>query len=218
MFPDLLRDDAFRLESSRLWLRWPRIADAVAIARLAGDKAVSQFTERLPHPYAHADAEAFILACRKENSIGRDIGLALTRKGKPGEVIGMIGAHARMRDEVALGYWLGEPFWGQGLMGEALDEVIALVFSVTCPEALTAMVRTENARSRRLLTSRGFELVEDRLVNMPLRGGMFPCVKLRLGRDQWQRREQNRFRRLARSPVPAGPLAGKGGGELKLSA
>ncbi len=218
MFPDLLRDDAFRLETSRLWLRWPRIADAVAIAKLAGSKAVSQYTERLPHPYTDGDAEAFILACRKENTIGRDFGLALTRKGKPSEVIGMIGAHARIRDEIALGFWLGEPFWGQGFMGEALDEMVALVFSVTCPEALTAMVRTENVRSRNLLASRGFELAEDRLVNMLLRGGIFPCVKLRLGREDWQRLEQDRFRRMARPPQPREGRNDRGNAELKLSA
>ena len=33
MFPDLARDDVFRLETARLWLRWPRAADAAAIER-----------------------------------------------------------------------------------------------------------------------------------------------------------------------------------------
>ena len=35
MFPELTRDDVFRLETRRLWLRWPRMADANAILRLA---------------------------------------------------------------------------------------------------------------------------------------------------------------------------------------
>ena len=33
MFPDLARDDVFRLETARLWLRWPRAADAAALHR-----------------------------------------------------------------------------------------------------------------------------------------------------------------------------------------
>ena len=41
MFPDLTRDDVFRLETRRLWLRWPRLADAQAIVRLAGEKAAN---------------------------------------------------------------------------------------------------------------------------------------------------------------------------------
>lgn len=38
MFPELTRDDVFRLETRRLWLRWTRMADASAILRLAGRK------------------------------------------------------------------------------------------------------------------------------------------------------------------------------------
>jgi hypothetical protein len=31
MFPDLTADDIFRIETERLWLRWPRASDALAI-------------------------------------------------------------------------------------------------------------------------------------------------------------------------------------------
>ena len=44
MFPELTRDDVFRLETRRLWLRWPRMADASAILRQAGEKAVAEMT------------------------------------------------------------------------------------------------------------------------------------------------------------------------------
>ena len=47
MFPELTRDDVFRLETRRLWLRWPRIADSTAILRLAGEKAVAQWAGKL---------------------------------------------------------------------------------------------------------------------------------------------------------------------------
>ena len=56
MFPDLTRDDVFRLETRRLWLRWPRLADVQAIVRLAGEKAVADMTARIPHPYHPEDA------------------------------------------------------------------------------------------------------------------------------------------------------------------
>ena len=48
MFPDLARDDVFRLETSRLWLRWPRMGDAAAIERFLqsmGGRALHR-----PHP------------------------------------------------------------------------------------------------------------------------------------------------------------------------
>ena len=65
MFPDLTRDDVFRLETRRLWLRWPRQADAQAIVRLAGEKAVAEMTARLPHPYPAEAADRFILEARR---------------------------------------------------------------------------------------------------------------------------------------------------------
>ena len=47
MFPELTRDDVFRLETRRLWLRWPRMADANAILRLAGSHSFEGQTTTL---------------------------------------------------------------------------------------------------------------------------------------------------------------------------
>ena len=33
MFPEIAKDDVFRIETRRLWLRWPRLADAPAMER-----------------------------------------------------------------------------------------------------------------------------------------------------------------------------------------
>ena len=46
-----------RIETRRLTLRAPRLQDAPAIARHAGELDVSRMTARLPHPYRLADAE-----------------------------------------------------------------------------------------------------------------------------------------------------------------
>ncbi len=37
MFPELARDDVYRLETWRLWLRGPRAADAPRLSELAGE-------------------------------------------------------------------------------------------------------------------------------------------------------------------------------------
>ena len=92
MFPDLTRDDVFRLETRRLWLRWPRQADAQAIVRLAGEKAVAEMTARLPHPYPPEAADRFILEARRANTEGRGLTAAITRKGNG--PIGMVGIAA----------------------------------------------------------------------------------------------------------------------------
>ena len=78
MFPDLARDDVFRLETARLWLRWPRASDAAALHRFCSLWEVARFTARMPHPYPPGSAERFIYAAREANASGRDLTLVMT--------------------------------------------------------------------------------------------------------------------------------------------
>src|SRR5215813_15653540 len=48
------------LETERLTLRSPTLADVKAIARLANDRRIAENTRRLPHPYSQEDAVAFV--------------------------------------------------------------------------------------------------------------------------------------------------------------
>ncbi len=96
MFPDLTRDDVFRIETKRLWLRWPRIQDAAAIERLAGVKAVAEMTGTVPHPYPKGEAERFVFAARKGNATGASLQLAIAPRFKPDQCLGIIGV--RLKD------------------------------------------------------------------------------------------------------------------------
>ena len=137
MFPEITRDDVFRLETPRLWLRWPRAADGEAIAQHCSDPDVALNTANIPHPYALADAERFVFEARAGNTMGEKFVLALALKQKPNDVIGVIGAHgAPGRGATRLGYWLGKPYWSQGLMGEAAGAFVDLLFSVTSVQTI----------------------------------------------------------------------------------
>ena len=63
-FPDISCDDIFRLETSRLWLRWLRAGDAAAVTAFASQAEVAQMTASIPHPYPPGEAERFVLAAR----------------------------------------------------------------------------------------------------------------------------------------------------------
>lgn len=192
MFPDLLRDDIFRLETKRLWLRWPRMADAAAIVRLAGDKDVAQMTERLPHPYPPSAAEKWIFESRVGNAQGSAAVLALTLKSKPEDLIGMVGIHQTRPGRAVLGYWIGKPFWNQGLAREAAGEVVDLAFRTSEVERIDAQVRADNPASRAVLEDSGFRLEGVGLVDMPLRGGAFACQRFQLDRAGWLAAQQVR--------------------------
>ena len=189
MFPDLTRDDVFRLETRRLWLRWPRHADGPAIVRLAGEKAVADMTALIPHPYPPEGATTFVFEARKANALGRALNLAITPKRKPTQPIGMVGIHAPSEEEPRpfLGYWLGRPYWGRGYMTEAARALVDAWFAYTEAAELTASARTANPASRRVLEKCGFVHTGAGLKTYPARGGPLPVDHFWLDRRAWER-------------------------------
>jgi RimJ/RimL family protein N-acetyltransferase len=187
MFPDLTRDDVFRLETRRLWLRWPRLADGQAIVRLAGEKAVAEMTARIPHPYSPQDAERFVFHARRSNADGEGLQLAVTLKGKPNAPIGMVGIGPNPDDgRPTLGYWLGIPFWGEGYATEAARALIDAFFAYGYEAELNASARVINPASRRVLEKCGFAYVGSGLSELKERGGFYPADHFRLDRRAWE--------------------------------
>jgi RimJ/RimL family protein N-acetyltransferase len=187
MFPDLTRDDVFRLETRRLWLRWPRQADVEAIVRLAGDKAVADMTASLPHPYPPDAATSFVFETRKGNALGRSLGMAIAPRGQPTQILGMVGIAPSPEDgRPALGYWLGAPHWDKGFGTEAARALIDAFFAYADGRELTASARVINPASRRVLEKCGFAHAGTGLMPFPARGGVFPVDHFRLDRRCWQ--------------------------------
>ena len=184
MFPDLLRDDVFRLETRRLWLRWPRAADAAQIASLAGEREVAEMTANIPHPYPPGAAAEFVLKARAANMGGRELVLALAPKTRPSELIGVISLHHRGDEPPNLGYWLGKPFWSQGLMSEAAQAFLAMVFSLTDLAEIHGCALQDNAASLRVLGKCGFRPVGSGVERAPARGGSVPVERFLLSRGR----------------------------------
>lgn len=185
MFPDLTRDDVFRIETRRLWLRWPRAADTAAVVRHAGERAVAEMTARIPHPLEPAAAEAFILDTRRANAEGRGLTMAVTPRAQPTELIGFVGITPDAEARPALGYWLAVPAWGQGLATEAGRAMIDAFFAYTDGREIVASARVVNPASRRVLEKCGFAYAGSGLRAMPARGGVFPVDAFRLDRRAW---------------------------------
>ena len=186
MFPELTRDDVFRLETARLWLRWPRAADAAAIVRLAGDKVVADMTSVIPHPYPAEHGHSFVLESRRANAQGRRLTLAITPRARPTELIGIVGIACDVEPVPFLGYWLGTEHWGEGLMTEAARALVDAYFAYSQGRELVASVRVINPGSRRVLEKCGFASVGQGLKAFPARGGALPVDHFRLDRRMWQ--------------------------------
>jgi RimJ/RimL family protein N-acetyltransferase len=185
MFPDIARDDVFRLETSRLWLRWPRVADAAAIQRYSSKWEVARFTARIPHPYPAGEAERYIFAARQANAAGDDLILAIASNRGKREPFGMISVESRLQGRLTLGYALAPEVWGKGYASEASRAIVDASFLLTNAIEILATTRLENVASRRVLEKCGFVHQGVGREGAPARGGMVDVDRFRLERSAW---------------------------------
>jgi RimJ/RimL family protein N-acetyltransferase len=187
MFPDLTRDDVFRIETKRLWLRWPRAQDAPAIARTASAKILADMTGVLPHPYPPGEAERFIFNHRKQNALGERLSFAVTPRAQPDVFLGWIGSRVLPTGagRCSLGYWLGEAHWGKGYATEAAHGMIDAIFSFTDMQEIEASARVINPASRRILQKCGFQFETSQMMELPEMKGGVPVDTFVLPRSTW---------------------------------
>ncbi len=188
MFPDIAKDDVFRLETRRLWLRWPRLRDAAAIERYCSKWEVARYTARIPHPYPKGSAERFIYAAREINTIGRDLSLVLAPIQAPTKAIGGISLERRGTDRLALGYALAPEIWGRGYATEAVRAIVDAAFTLSSVVEIEASVHVENVASRRVLEKAGFAHVGQGMRGALARAAMVACDFFAVTRADWTAR------------------------------
>lgn len=167
------------LETERLMLRRPTLADVKAIARLANDRRIAENTRRLPHPYSLDDAIEFVRATANDN---RGTVFLIENDFVP---IGMVGIDWREPDLPELGYWLGVEHWGRGFGTEAARAVIDFTFEEFDIEQLTSGARVTNPSSRNILEKCGFQWSGVELHRFEALGSSTPVDCFRLSRSVW---------------------------------
>ncbi len=129
--------------------------DAAALARYANNREIARWLrDRFPSPYTAADAQAFLAVVSRQDP--RTVFAIATQ----GETIGGVGL--KFGDDVhrftaELGYWLGEPFWGRGIMTEAVRRFVPWAFEHLEVHRIYAAAFAENDASIRVLEKAGFE-------------------------------------------------------------
>jgi RimJ/RimL family protein N-acetyltransferase len=171
------------LETKRLVLRAPRLADLDAIVALANNKKVAEMTSSIPHPYREADAHAWltnIATARK--------GLTLGVFDKDADAFMGAAGYRYGGDETLpeLGYWIGEPYWGRGYATEAARAVIDHAFTEGGLETLKGGCRVTNQGSRRVLEKCGFQWTGVGLCRVRALGVSVPIDWFRLEQRTWR--------------------------------
>jgi RimJ/RimL family protein N-acetyltransferase len=113
------------LHTERLTLRPRRAEDADRLVALIGDYEVSGMLAMVPHPYTVADAQAWLSGALDGEG---NIDFVIDRGAGLEGVVSLMHVDARTR---SFGFWLGRPYWQQGVMGEATRAVIDWAFRET---------------------------------------------------------------------------------------
>lgn len=141
------------IATDRLRLRALKLEDAPRMAELANDPGVAGMTTTLPHPYAPADAEAFLGRMAGVNP-GRERAFAVEHRQFG--LIGVLGFHPNAQDRCELGYWLGRPFWGRGYATEAVAAALGWAAQGWRKRALWSGHFADNGASGQVLCKTGF--------------------------------------------------------------
>jgi RimJ/RimL family protein N-acetyltransferase len=156
LFPWITRDEVFRIETPRLWLRWSRLSDANALHAIASQAAVATMTATWPHPLPEGEAARRIASARALNANGEAVILALTLKGEPDRLIGQIGCNALPADYMGIGYIIDPGLSNRGIATEAVRGFVDALFAFSPLKHFTASSRTVNPASKRVLEKNGF--------------------------------------------------------------
>lgn len=145
-----------RMETVRLILRPWEEADAQALYRYAKDERVGPQAGWAPHPSVEYSREII----RTVLSQPETYAVVLKRTGEPVGSVGLMfppGGSAPMQEgEAEIGYWLGAPHWGQGLIPEAVFRLQRRCFAELGCRAVWATYFAGNERSRRVMEKCGF--------------------------------------------------------------
>jgi RimJ/RimL family protein N-acetyltransferase len=167
------------LETERLMLRRPTLADVKAIARLANDRRIAENTRRLPHPYSQDHAIEFVRGIANDD---RGTVFLIESNFVP---IGVVGIDWRQPEAPELGYWLGVEHWGQGFGTEAARAVIDFTFEEFDVEQLTSGARVSNPSSRNILEKCGFQWSGVELHRFEALRSSTPVDCFKLSRGVW---------------------------------
>ena len=144
------------LLTPRLILRPWRDDDAEDLYKYARDPEVGPPAGWPPHTSVENSREII----KATLSAPETYAVCLKEDGRAIGSIGLkTGAQTDMtdrRDECELGYWIGKPFWGQGLIPEASRELLCRAFEYLSMNTVWCGYYEGNSKSRRVQEKLGF--------------------------------------------------------------
>jgi ribosomal-protein-alanine N-acetyltransferase len=129
--------------------------DLPSLVQYANNVEIARYLiDMFPHPYTVADGQAYLefATSLPENIFAIDVA---------GQAVGSIALHPQSdihRKNAELGFWLAQPFWGQGIITQAVRQIVAYGFQAFDITRIFARPFGTNRASQRVLEKAGFAL------------------------------------------------------------
>ncbi len=140
-------NDQPTIATARLILRPYTLADASAVAKLAGRREIADTTLSFPHPYLEQHARDWITRHTEGRSQGKEI------------VVGSVGMKDidQEHSHAEMGFWIGVDWWRQGYATEAAEAVLQFGFETLKLNRIHAHHMLRNPASGRVLEKIGMK-------------------------------------------------------------
>lgn len=144
------------LKLTRCTIRPWQHGDEASLAWHANNRNIwRNLRDTFPHPYTLNDAEEWIRFTSAENPPRN---FAIVVEGEAAGGIGFVLKGDVYRGEAEIGYWLGEKFWGRGIITEAVAAMTEYAFANFDICRIQAGVYEWNPASMRVLEKAGYAL------------------------------------------------------------
>lgn len=147
-----------RLETERLILRPWQETDAQALFKYAKDPDIGPIAGWSPHTSVENSLEIIrtVFAAQEIYAV------VLKETDEPVGSVGIMFANslhsAEMKNsEAEIGYWIGKPYWGQGLIPEAVKALLSRSFNELGLDAVWCGYYDGNLKSKRVCEKSGFK-------------------------------------------------------------
>jgi RimJ/RimL family protein N-acetyltransferase len=154
-------------------LRSYRDEDLVDLVALINNWEIACWVSSVPYPYTDADGREWIARVQQDHATGQPRRFAIVLKETDRLIggVGLDGSTGDDSDEPALGYWLGQPYWGNGYAREAVVAVIDHGLRILGLETIRAYTDPSNLGSQKVLLHCGLAKVGEIELIKPTRNG-----------------------------------------------
>ena len=173
------------LTTERLMLRPWRETDAESLYRYACDGQVGPAAGWKPHESVEESRQIIRTVLSQPDT------MAVLLRERPEEAIGSVGVFSTDapdgESEPEIGFWIGRPFWGQGLIPEAVRELLRWCFMERGAARVWCGHSPGNDKSRRVIEKCGFTYVCDGPSVLWPDGQERPTCYYAIAREDWEK-------------------------------